>query len=133
MADGEAAGIQLGEERLHVAQNGFAGSRITHVADRGVARQAIDNLAPREGVADQTEAALGMKTAAVEGDDAGRLLAAVLKRVQPERRYGGRVRMTKDAKHTAFLTQAVRVEVEKADSPHEADPRSSLLVCAAPG
>jgi hypothetical protein len=50
--------------------------------------------------------------------------------VQPERRYGGRVRMTEDAKHTAFLTQAVRVEVEKAI--HHSDPVQSL-VCAAPG
>ena len=105
--DGKTAGIQLGEQRLHVAQNGFAGGRIAHMADRGVARQAIDHLAPREGIANEAKAALGMESAAVEGDDAGRLLAAVLKRMQAERGDGGRIGMAEDAKHAAFLAQPV--------------------------
>ena len=78
VADRKAAGIELGEQRLHVAQDRFAGGRVAHMADRRHARQPFDHLAPREGVADEAEPALGMEVAAVEGDDAGRLLAAML-------------------------------------------------------
>ena len=52
---GEAAGIELGEQRLHVAQDRLAGGRIAHMADGGVAGQAVDHLAPGEGVADEAE------------------------------------------------------------------------------
>ena len=80
------------EQRLHVAQDGLAGGRVAHVADRGRAGQAVDHLAAGEVVADQAHAALGMEALAVEGDDAGGLLAAVLERVQAERRDGGGIR-----------------------------------------
>ena len=49
------------------------------MADRGVAGQPIDHFTLRERVADQTEPPLGMKTHAVEADDAGGLLAAMLR------------------------------------------------------
>ncbi len=78
MADGEAAALQLREQRLHVAQDRFAGGGIAGVADGRIAGQAVDHFAAREGVADEAEPALGMKALAVEGHDAGRLLAAVL-------------------------------------------------------
>ena len=45
MADGEAAGIEFGEQRLDVAQNGFACRRIAHMADGGTAGQALDHVA----------------------------------------------------------------------------------------
>ena len=54
----------------------------------------------------------GWKTFAVEGDDAGRLLAAMLERVEAERREGGGVVMAVDAEDAAFLAQRVAVEVE---------------------
>ena len=53
VADRKAAGIEFGEQRLNVAQDGLAGRRIAHMADGGGAGQAIDDLTPREGVADQ--------------------------------------------------------------------------------
>ena len=112
VADREAAGIELGEQRLHVAQDGLAGGRVAHMADRRHAGQPLDHLAPREGVADQAEPALGMETAAVERDDAGRFLAAMLQGVQAERRDGGRVRMPENAEHAAFLAQPVAVQIE---------------------
>ena len=112
VADGEAAAFEFGEQRLHVAQDGFAGGRIAHVTDGGVAGQAVDHLAPGEGVADQAEAALGMKALAVEGDDAGGFLAAVLERVQAERGDGGGVGMAENAEHAAFLAQPVGVGIE---------------------
>jgi hypothetical protein len=52
-----------------------------------------------------------MEPLAVEGDDAGRLLAAVLQGVQAERRDGGRVRMTEDTEYAALLAQPVAIEI----------------------
>ena len=53
-----------------------------------------------------------MEDAPVEGDDAGRLLAAMLQRVQAERGDRGGVGMAVDAEDAAFLAQRVAVEVE---------------------
>jgi hypothetical protein len=112
MADREAAGVELGEQRLHVAQDGFAGGGIAHMPDRRHAGQPIDHLAAREGVADQAQLPLGMEAAAVEGDDAGGLLPAMLERMQPERRDGGRIGVAENAENAAFLAQPVAVEIE---------------------
>ena len=54
-----------------------------------------------------------MEAGAVERHDAGRLLAAVLKRVQAERCDGGGVRMTENAEDTALLAQAVGVGIKR--------------------
>ena len=112
VADREAAAVELGEQRLHVAQDGFAGGRIAHMADRRHAGQAVDHLAAGEVVADQAHAALGMEPLAVEGDDAGGFLAAVLERVQAERGDRGGVGMAEDAEDAAFFAQPVAVEIE---------------------
>ncbi len=56
--------------------------------------------------------ALGMEALAVERDDAGRLLAAVLEGVQAERGDRGCVRMSEDAEDAALLTQPVAIHVE---------------------
>ena len=112
MADREAAAVELGEQRLHVAQDGLAGGRVAHVADRRGAGQALDHLAAGEVVADQAHPALGMEALAVERDDAGRLLAAVLERVQAERGDRGRVRMPEYAEDAALFTQPVAVKIE---------------------
>ena len=103
MADREAAGIEFGEQRLHVAQDGGAGRGVADMADGEVAGQALDHLAAGEGVADQAEPPLRVKPGAVEGDDAGGLLAAMLQGVQPERGDGGGFRVAEDAEHAAFL------------------------------
>ena len=112
VADREAAAVELGEQRLHVAQDGLAGGRIAHMADRRHAGQPLDHLAPGEVVADQAHAALGMEPLAVEGDDAGGLLAAMLERVQAERGDRGGVGMAENAEHAALLAQPVAVEIE---------------------
>ena len=104
--------FEFGEQRLHVAQDGFAGGRIADMADRGVAGQAVDHLAAGEVVADQAHAALGVEALAVEGDDAGGFLAAMLQRVQAERGDGGGVGMAEDAEHAALLAQPVGIRVE---------------------
>ena len=112
----EAAAVELAEQRLHVAQDRLAGGRIAIVADRGAPRQAVDHLAARERIADQAHAPLGMEPGAVERHDAGRLLAAMLQCVQPERRDRGRVRMAEDAEHAALLVQAVLLQVDPAQA-----------------
>src|SRR6202034_2767040 len=98
----KAASIKFGEQRLHVAQNGFASRRVAHVAHGGVPGEPINHFTLRERVADQTEPPLGMKTHAVEADDAGGLLAAMLERVQAECGDGGGVGMAKYAEHAAL-------------------------------
>ena len=117
MADREAAGVQFGEQRLHVAQDGGAGRRVAHVADRDGAGQPVDHVAPRERVADEAEPALGMKALAVVADDAGRFLAAMLERMQAERRDRGGVGMPVDAENAALFAQPVGVEVEVQTGP----------------
>ena len=52
-----------------------------------------------------------MKARSVKGDDAGGLLAAMLKGVQAECGDGGGLGMAEDAEHAAFLAQRVAVEV----------------------
>ncbi len=111
MADGEAAGIELGEQRLHVAQDGRAGRGIADVAYGDGAGEAFDHLAAGKRVADQAEAALRVEPCAVEGDDAGGLLAAVLQSVQAERGDGGGLGMAEDAEHAAFFAERVAVQV----------------------
>src|SRR5262245_44879880 len=74
------------------------------------AGQAVDHLAPREALAHEAHAALGMETLAVVGDDAGGLLAAMLKRVQPKRRDRCSVRVAEHAEDATLLTQSVVVE-----------------------
>ena len=58
-------------------------------------------------VADEAETALGMEMGAVEADDARRLLAAVLKRMQSERGQRRGIGMVKDAEDAALLVQPV--------------------------
>src|SRR5258705_2796265 len=112
VADREGARVEFGEQRLDVAQPRPAGGRVAYMTDRYAARQAIDDLAAREGVADETEPALGMEPAAVIADDAGRLLAAVLERMQAECRDCCSVRVPVDAEYAAFLAKPVAVEVQ---------------------
>lgn len=86
------------------------------MADGAVALQAFDDRVLGEIVADQSDVALVVELVAVVADDAGRLLAAVLERVQPQRREGAGVLVSEYAENTAFLVQFVRIEgVRKSD------------------
>ena len=111
VADRKAAGIEFGEQRLHVAQDGLAGRGVADMADRGGAGQPLDHFAAGEGVADQAEPPFAVKPGAVEGDDAGGLLAAMLQGVQSERGDGGGVGMAENAEHAAFLAQRVAFQI----------------------
>src|SRR5262245_51806001 len=110
VADGEAAAVELGEQRLHVAQDGLAGGRIAHMPDGDRAGQAVDHLAAGEALTHEAHAALGVETLAVVGDDAGRFLAAMLEGVQSESCDRRGIRVAEHAEHAALLTQPVVVE-----------------------
>ena len=58
-------------------------------------------------VADEAEAAFGMEMIAVETDDTGRFLTAMLKGVETEGGQSRGIRMMEDAKDAALLTQPV--------------------------
>src|SRR6202000_2352188 len=107
----ETTGIELGEQRLDIAQDGCAGGGIADVANRGAAGQALDHFAAGEGVADETKPAFGMKTAAVEGDDTGGFLAAMLEGMQSERCDSSGVWMAEDAEYAAFLAKRIAVQI----------------------
>jgi len=109
VSDGEATPGELGEERLDVALERAAMRRVADVADGAAAAEALDHGAVGKAVADQPDPPLLMEVVAVEGDDAARLLAAMLEGVQAEHRQCCRVVMTEDAEDAALLVQLVLV------------------------
>ena len=84
-------------------------------------------------VADQALAPLGVEPLAVEGDDARRLLAAMLERVQAERDDRRGVRMAEDAEDAAFLAQPVVVEIDAEGALPASELRSAVLARCAGG
>jgi hypothetical protein len=61
-------------------------------------------------IADQAHAPLGVEVVAIEADDAGCLLAAMLECMQAERGERGRVGVVQDAEDAALLVQPVFLE-----------------------
>src|SRR6186997_2618949 len=84
VAECKTARIEVDEKRLHVAQNRIAAGGVAHMTYGDIALEALDHGARGEMIADETYAALGMELMAVEADDASRLLAAMLERMQAE-------------------------------------------------
>ena len=82
------------------------------MANGGLAGKAVDDGGAGEGIADETLAPLRMKALAVEGDDAGRLLSAVLQGVQAKCDDRRRLGVAEDPEDAAFLVQAVLVEID---------------------
>ena len=128
MADRESAGIEFGEQRLHVAQDGLAGRGVADMADGGSAGQAFDHFAAGKGVADEAEAPLGMKPVAVKGDDAGGFLAAMLQGVQSERGDGGGFGMAENAEHAALLAQRVAFQIQIGEGEVRAVDRTEVQI-----
>src|SRR5262249_1741144 len=116
VGDGKAAAVELGEQRLHVAQDGLAGGRIAHMPDRDRAGQAVDHLAAGEALAHKAHTALGMEALAVVGDDAGGFLAAMLEGVESERRNRRGIRVAEHAEYAALLTQPVIIKAVRVRS-----------------
>jgi hypothetical protein len=105
--NGKAAGVEVGEQRLHVAQDDVAGGGIAVVADGHAPFQALDDACLAEVVADETQAAFLIEAGAVIGDDAAAFLATMLKGVHAKCGDRGGVVMAKDAKDPAFLAEPV--------------------------
>ena len=80
------------------------------MADGHVALQALDHRPRGEMVADQTDPALGVEVVAVEADDAGCFLPAMLEGMQAKGGQRRRVGMVEDAEDAALLVQAVFFE-----------------------
>ena len=110
VADGEAAEREIGEERLDIAHRHLAGGGIAHMTDGGMAGKPPHHLLRAEDLADMAHAAVDVKLLAVIGDDPGRLLAAMLERVEAEGCQGPRFGMAVDAEDTAFLAEMVVIE-----------------------
>jgi hypothetical protein len=83
------------------------------VAHGELAGQAVDHVATGEIVTDKPEPALRMEPPAVEGDDPGGLLPAVLQGMQAQRGHCRGVGMPEDPEHTAFLAQLVCIGIER--------------------
>src|SRR6185369_7586740 len=111
MGEGEAPELQIGEERLDIAQDGLTGGGIADMADGRMALQLGHHLLGGEIVGHMAQRPVGVELAAVEGDDAGGLLAAVLQGMQAE--DGPRRRLLTpivDADDSAFFLELVVVE-----------------------
>ena len=73
------------------------------MADRFVSFQAFDFPFVAEHLGQQTRSAMTDEMTIIVGDNAGTLLTAMLQRVQAEVGESGGVRVTPNAKNTAFL------------------------------
>ena len=106
----KAAGRQIGEQRLDVAQRGLAGRRIADMADRRPALQLAHDLVAVEIARDMAHRAVGVEFLAVEGGDACGFLAAVLQGVQAQRDDRGGAVGAMNTKDAALLAEFVVVE-----------------------
>ena len=109
--DRETARGEIGIERLHVAQAGAPRRRIADMADRGTPGQLAQRLFLAKYAGDVADAAMAVEILAVEAGDPGRLLAAMLERVQAERGHPGGVVRAEDAKNAAFLAELVVIGI----------------------
>ncbi len=107
--DREPAELEIRIQRLHVAVHRVAGGRVAIMSDRRMAGQRGDDPCVPVIVAHQPQPLVLMEPLAVERHDPGRLLAAVLQRMQPERRDRRRVRSPPDPEDAAFLVRMIVV------------------------
>jgi hypothetical protein len=77
--------------------------------------QVIDDRLRIEVVANKTKPPLGMELAAVEGDDACRLLAAMLKGVETKRRESRGIRVIENAEYSALFVQSIVTKAKGLD------------------
>jgi hypothetical protein len=77
------------------------------VAERNMAPESAYHLGFVEIVTNEAKAALGMEVAAVERDDAGSLLTAMLQGVKAERGQGRSILMAEHTEDTALLAKAI--------------------------
>ena len=101
------AELEIGIQRLDVADDGVAGRGVAVVADGSRSGQRGNHPGIAEIVADQAHALVGVEARAVEADDAGRLLPAMLQRMHAEGGDRGGVGHIPNPEHAAFFMQLV--------------------------
>ncbi|MEJ0044546.1 MAG: hypothetical protein WDM81_21025 [Rhizomicrobium sp.] len=109
MRERKAAAGQVGEHRLDVARRRAARRRIAVMADGEGAFEIerAGGVLAAEDVADEARMPLRDEMALVIGDDAGRLLAAVLERMQAKDRQRAGIGVAEHAEHAAFLVELI--------------------------
>src|SRR5512133_901072 len=106
MGERELAAIRA-VDRLRVLPCRGAGGGVAHVAARHVAAERLQ-LGLVEDLRDEAEIAQRHDVAVLAGGDAGRLLAAVLKRVEREVREAGDIRLGRiNAEDAALVARTV--------------------------
>ena len=104
--DGDLPVRALNQNRLRVVDFAVSGGRIAHVSDGDGARQLFERLLG-ERVGDMAHRLRDAHLRAVRCGNAGALLAAMLKRVEPEVGQVGGFGMAEDAEHAAFFLEFV--------------------------
>src|SRR5262249_44038637 len=94
------------QKRLSLVYADLARRRIPHVADGGASGQSAKALLLKD-VVDVPHPALDAQRRAVRGDYPGRLLAAVLKRVQAEIGQARRFIVAENAEYTTLFSEFV--------------------------
>ena len=110
MANGEPAELEIGKQRLHVAQRDLTRRRIANMANRSTAAQPFDHLLGAEIVADEALSAMRVELLAVISDDPGGFLTAMLQRMHPERRERCRIGVAIDPEYAAFFVEMIGVQ-----------------------
>ena len=103
MAQSHVAVMEAEDERLDVVRGARAGRCVTHVADGAIALQSFDFALIAEHLGEQAESAMTDEMTVIVRDNAGAFLTTMLQRVQAEVGESGGVRVTPNAKNTAFL------------------------------
>src|SRR5262249_23502880 len=102
VGDGDGALVADDVEGLGVQQDSVAGGGVARVADGNGTRQLVKR-GRRKNLIDLAHALLADDLAVVGGRDAGRFLAAVLQRVQPEVGALRSLRMAVDGEYAALV------------------------------
>ena len=105
---GERPALVLDHQRLRILEHGLAVRRVAVVPDRRGSDQAADDVWV-EDVGDQPEAAVRDQGVAARRDDSGRLLSAVLQRIERQVGEVRRLGVAEHADHTALFMEAIRV------------------------
>ena len=124
VAERDGAAVAGAERRLGVLPRAGAGGGVAAVADRDVADQAGEGRLV-EDLRDQAHVLVDQDLTAVADRDAGRLLAAVLQRVQPEvGQLGDVLARRPDPEHAAVVLGSLVVGIESRGQPAVASPAS---------
>ena len=100
---------EIGIQRLHIAQHHIARGGIPVMADGSMALQPVHHPLILKILPHQPDAAMRVEALAIMGDDAGRCLAAMLQRMQPERGQRPGIGMVPNPEHAALIMRPVEI------------------------